>query len=85
MKHIAPRMPTPPPAGEPGPQAPTGFLAPSSSGGRLPEDLLAEQVQRLGVFAAVAGGLWTFGLMMDLVFLRVASSTFQPTPIVTAV
>jgi eukaryotic-like serine/threonine-protein kinase len=33
--------------------------------GRLPDELLDEQVQRLGVFSAVAGGLWTFALVMD--------------------
>ena len=33
--------------------------------GRLPDDLLTEQVQRLAVFSAVGAGLWAFGLVMD--------------------
>jgi serine/threonine-protein kinase len=33
--------------------------------GRLPDDVLDEQVQRFGLFTAVAAGLWTFGLVMD--------------------
>src|SRR5262245_43655224 len=35
--------------------------------GRLPDDLLDEQVQRFGIFGAVAAGLWTFGLLMETV------------------
>jgi serine/threonine-protein kinase len=82
MKRIAPRLPTPTPGTKTGPFTPAGFLGTT---GRLPEDLLAEQVQRLGVFSAVAGGLWTFGLLMDLVFLRIAESTFRPWAVVTAI
>ena len=37
--------------------------------GRIPEELLSEQVQRLAVFAAVAGAIWTFALFMDTVVL----------------
>ena len=37
--------------------------------GRIPEELLAEQVARLGVFTAVAGTIWAFGLLMDTVVL----------------
>src|SRR4029077_4189944 len=33
--------------------------------GRLPDELLDEQVQRFGIFTAVAAGLWTFALVMD--------------------
>ena len=33
--------------------------------GRLPDDLLSEQVRRLAVTGAVGAGLWTFGLVMD--------------------
>ena len=32
---------------------------------RLPASLLTEQVQRLAICAAVGGGLWAFGLVMD--------------------
>jgi serine/threonine-protein kinase len=35
----------------------------------LPDDVVAEQVQRLRVFALVSGGLWTVGLLMDSVIL----------------
>ena len=34
---------------------------------RLPEALLSEQVQRVAIAAAVGGGLWTYGLLMDTV------------------
>lgn len=34
---------------------------------RLPDDLLSDQVRRIGVFAAVTGALWTLGLFIDLV------------------
>ena len=37
--------------------------------GRLPEDLLSEQLQRFGVFTVVAAGLWAFGLFMDALIL----------------
>ena len=53
-KLIAPRTPTP----SPGTREETGA-------GRLPEELLSEQVRRLAVFAAVGAGLWTYGLVMD--------------------
>jgi serine/threonine-protein kinase len=35
--------------------------------GRIPEDLLSDQVQRLGVFGAVVACMWAFGLFMDVV------------------
>jgi eukaryotic-like serine/threonine-protein kinase len=34
---------------------------------RLPDELLSEQVQRVALFAAVIGGLWTIGLLIDAV------------------
>ena len=34
---------------------------------RLPQSVVLEQVQRLKILAAVAGGLWTYGLIMDTV------------------
>lgn len=34
---------------------------------QLPDDLLSEHVKRLSVFAAVGGGLWSYGLVMDTV------------------
>jgi tRNA A-37 threonylcarbamoyl transferase component Bud32 len=52
-KHVEPRIQTPVP----------GAL--SSGAGRLPDDLLHEQVQRVALLAAVGGGLWSVGLAMD--------------------
>jgi len=43
--------------------------------GRMPEELLSEQVERLAVFSAVAGSLWSFALFMDLVVLPAANGT----------
>jgi len=43
--------------------------------GRIPEELLTEQVQRLGVFGAVVGAVWAFGLFMDAVVLPAANGT----------
>ena len=34
---------------------------------RLPDELVAEQVRRIGLFAAVTGALWTLGLFLDTV------------------
>jgi eukaryotic-like serine/threonine-protein kinase len=50
-----------------------------------PAELLSEQVQRLAVFAGVGAALWTFGLVMDLVLLRLANSTYTPSTLVTAI
>ena len=43
--------------------------------GRMPEELLSEQVQRLAVFSAVAAALWGFALFMDVVVLPTANGT----------
>ena len=43
--------------------------------GRIPEEVLSEQVQRLAVFAAVAGSLWTFALFMDVAVLPAVNGT----------
>jgi len=53
MKLVAPRLPTPVSLG-------SGALT-----SRLPDDILAGQIHRLQVFAAVAAGVWAFGLVMD--------------------
>jgi len=37
--------------------------------GRLPDELISEQVQRLALFSAVIGGLWTYGLFTDVVLV----------------
>jgi serine/threonine-protein kinase len=51
---IAPCITTPPPG-----------RRPQTTSFRLPDDLVGEQLQRLSVFAAVGGALWTYGLVMD--------------------
>jgi eukaryotic-like serine/threonine-protein kinase len=55
--------------------APTGASGSASGGGRstgrLPAELLTEQVQRLAVFSGVAGACWGFGLFMDVVVLPI--------------
>jgi eukaryotic-like serine/threonine-protein kinase len=61
VKVIAPRVPTPAP-NAPGTGRPTS---------RLPDDLLAEQIERLAIFSAVIAGLWGFGLAMDTVIVPV--------------
>jgi tRNA A-37 threonylcarbamoyl transferase component Bud32 len=55
VRRVARQMSTPAASGSSGADA------------RLPDDVLAEQVQRLTVYALVAGGLWTLGLVMDAV------------------
>jgi serine/threonine-protein kinase len=59
-KIIAPRPPTPAPG------TPTG--GPLTS--RLPDDMMADQVRRLAMLSAVLGGLWTYGLTLDLFVFR---------------
>ncbi len=41
----------------------------------MPDDLLSEQIQRLAVFSAVAGSLWTFALFLDVAVLPAANGT----------
>jgi hypothetical protein len=50
---------------------------PGDSGrtGRMPDELLSEQIQRLAVFSAVAGSLWAFALLMDIAVLPAANGT----------
>ena len=55
MRVLAPRLPTP-----------VG-LGSGTSTSRLPDDVVAEQIRRLEVFAAVGAGVWAFGLLMDAV------------------
>ena len=46
------------------PRAPEAARSQTTTSG-LPDDLLTEQMRRLRLCAAVAMGLWTFGLVMD--------------------
>jgi serine/threonine-protein kinase len=41
----------------------------------MPEELLSEQVQRLAIFAAIAGTLWSFALLLDVTVLPAANGT----------
>ncbi len=49
---------------EPRPQTPWTDSG-SHITGKLPDDLLLEQIQRVGLLGAVGGGLWTIGLLLD--------------------
>ena len=42
---------------------------------RIPEELLSDQVRRLGVFGAVVGCMWAFGLLMDLFVVPAGNGT----------
>jgi len=57
-KFLSPRLRTPPPG-----------MPERTITGSLPDDLLDEQIQRFGIFAAVGAGLWTFGLVMTTLVL----------------
>jgi len=65
---IAPRQPTPSSRARD-----TGRLT-----NRLPDDVLAEQVQRFALFTAVGGGLWTMGLLVDTVLRPLTSGPRAP-------
>ncbi len=60
MKRLSPRLSTAP--------APTF----DTSAARLPDDVLADHLKRLEVFALVSGGLWAVGLLMDAVIFPAA-------------
>jgi serine/threonine-protein kinase len=63
-----------------GPQTSTSTSARTRITGRLPDDLLADQVQRLAVTALVGAGLWTFALSMaTLVLPYTADPILRPT------
>jgi serine/threonine-protein kinase len=61
---------------------PRAQTAPTSTRGhgrkRLPDDVLAEQVRRLAVSAAVGAGLWAYGLLMDTVIKPLAVGANVP-------
>src|SRR5829696_2592060 len=54
-------------------QTPVSGDSESRRTGRMPEELLSEQVQRLAVFGTVAAVLWSFGLFMDTFVLPASS------------
>jgi serine/threonine-protein kinase len=61
VKVLAPRLDTP-----------SDTPASRRSASRLPDELTAEQLQRLALFGAIVGGLWTLGLFMDVVMAPLA-------------
>jgi serine/threonine protein kinase len=66
-KIVEPRAPTPVPGAEK-----------HKITGRLPDDLLSEQVQRLAILSAVVAGLWTFGLVMQAIVKPLTVGTTIP-------
>jgi serine/threonine protein kinase len=58
-KVVAPRLPTP-------------ALRESRRTTGLPDELVSEQIQRLALFAAIAGGLWAIGIVVDVVLVPLA-------------
>ena len=64
VKVLAPRLDTP---------TETGTIRKSAS--RLPDEMAAEQLQRLALFGAIVGALWTLGLFIDVVMAPIAWNT----------
>jgi tRNA A-37 threonylcarbamoyl transferase component Bud32 len=52
---------------------------------RLPDDLLAEQIRRLALFAAVIGALWMYGLSMDAFILKFVMPAAAGNPVAMGV
>ena len=63
-KVLAPRLDTP-----------TDTRGSRKSASRLPDELAAEQLQRLALFGAIVGALWTLGLFIDVVLAPLAWNT----------
>lgn len=55
MRIVRPRIPTPTP----------GVHDSQHHTGRLPDEMLSEQIKRLALFALVGAGLWSFGLFIN--------------------
>jgi hypothetical protein len=64
---VVQRVPTPAP----------GTYGSDSLTGPLPDDLLSDQVRRLMLFAAVAVGAWTFGIVVEWTFASVMPNGAQ--------
>ena len=56
VRVVAPRLPTP-------------VVRESRRTTGLPDELVSEQIHRLALFAAIAGGLWAVGLIIDVVLV----------------
>jgi serine/threonine-protein kinase len=57
----------------------------SQPSGRLPDEMMGDQVRRLALFAGIGAGLWTVGLLLDLVLLRLADTAFTPSTLPTLI
>jgi eukaryotic-like serine/threonine-protein kinase len=68
MKWIAPCATTPPPGGTVGRKTT-----------HLPQELMTDQMRRLGVFSLVVAGCWTFGLFMDALLVPILFGAQAPT------
>jgi serine/threonine-protein kinase len=64
---LEPHLPTPAPGAEQ-----------NKVTGRLPDEMLSEQVQRLAVLSAVAAGLWAFSLVMQAIVTPLTVGTSVP-------
>ena len=59
---------------------------PSSTGSRMPEDVVIDQVNRLKLFGMVSGSLWSMGIVMDtLVFPGALGRSMNATAVVIEV
>jgi serine/threonine-protein kinase len=48
------------------PRAPTPVISDGRAASHLPTDVVTDQVQRLRLFALIAGGMWLIGLLLDV-------------------
>ncbi len=62
MKVVRPHLPTLTPGM-------SGVRDSRGASGRLPDDLVSEQVRRLAIFAVVGAALWSYGFLQDAVLL----------------
>jgi eukaryotic-like serine/threonine-protein kinase len=75
---VAPEAPASPAARRLAPRNPTPAMTSGGTSSTLPDDVAAEQVQRLSAFSLVAGGLWAMGLLMDSVVFPLALGARVP-------
>jgi serine/threonine protein kinase len=52
---------------------------------RLPDELIADQIRRLELFAAVGAGLWTFGLITDVALAPLVVSGAMSSVVIRAI
>jgi eukaryotic-like serine/threonine-protein kinase len=63
---------------QPRPQTPLPCARQPLAATRLPDDLLAEHVQRVAIAGAVGAGLWLFGFVMDFIVMPLTLGTVPP-------